>query len=434
MSEDIDGPTDFTINMMDWMKGRRALRRNNTDGGAAITTGTPSIFRTNEMDRQPTVEDYSSPARPSNPTPLGGRTPNSERSPRGTANHSAMLSPVQPHGGASQYLMSQIERLRSELAAEKEGRAAEKASHAAEIERLGTQHAKELQAAANELRATREAHTNEIRRITVEYSQQLKATFETAARDAESLRASHAAEMEHLKSQHKEALKVVDQSQDSATHHTEINELKAQHAEQLRAAVNTSNTHNVAHAAEMARLHTEHAQEKQNATRTINSLKSNHATEIEQLRSELRAATAAGTLNTSRDAEIAQLRQQHADEMQAEMQATREATRALELAHDEEIQNMIAEHKSANVSTDAAITERVRMRELRYKEKIAARDTRLAAKDAEIQDLRSKIESLEKRNRNLGNELMRAWGREEFGDTGAKQKYRYKYAKAEVAA
>lgn len=430
MSEDIDGPIDFTINMMDWMKGRRALRRNNTDGGAAITTGTPSIFRKNEMDRQPTVEDYSSPARPSNPTPLGGRTPNSERSPRGTANHSAMLSPVQPHGGASQYLMSQIERLRSELAAEKEGRAAEKASHAAEIERLGTQHAKELQAAANELRATMEAHTNEIRRMTVEYSQQLKATFETAARDTESLKASHAAEMEHLKSQHKEALKVVDQSQDSATHHTEINELKAQHAEQLRAAVNTSNTHNVAHASEMARLHTEHAQEKQNATKTINNLRSSHATEIEQLRSELRAATAAGTRSNSRDAEIAQLRQQHADEMQA----TREATRALELAHDEEMQNMIAEHKSANASTDAAITEKVRMRETRYKEKIAARDAKLADRDAEIQELRSKIESLEKRNRNLGNELMRAWGREEFGDTGAKQKYRYKYAKAEVAA
>lgn len=431
MSEDIDGPTDFTINMMDWMKGRRALRRNNTDGGAAITTGTPSIFRTNEMDRQPTVEDYSSPARPSNPTPLGGRTPNSERSPRGTANHSAMLSPVQPHGGASQYLMGQIERLRSELAAEKEGRAAEKASHAAEIERLGTQHAKELQAATSELRATREAHTNEIRRITVEYSQQLKSTFEAAARDAESLKASHAAEMEHLKSQHKEALKIVDHSQDrSDTQHAEIIELKAQHAEQLRAAINTSNTHNVAHAAEMARLHTEHAQEKQNATKTINSLKSSHATEIEQLRSDLRAATAAGTRNTSRDAEIAQLRQQHADEMQA----TRDATRALELAHDEEIQNMIAEHKSANASTDAAITEKVSMRETRYKEKIAARDSELADRDAEIQDLRNKIESLEKRNRNLGNELMRAWGREEFGDTGAKQKYRYKYAKAEVAA
>lgn len=433
MSEDIDGPTDFTINMMDWLKGGRALRRNNTDGGAAITTGTPSIFRTNDMDMQPTVEDYSSPARPSNPTPLGGRTPVSERSPRGTTSRNSMLSPVQPHGGASQYLMGQIERLRSELAAEKEGRAAEKASHAAEVERLGAQHTKELQAAASELRAAREAHTTEIHRITVDYSQQLKATFEAAARDTEKLKASHAAEMERVKLQHDKDLKAaINSSPDrSASHATEINQLKSQHAEQIQAATNASNTYNIAHAAEMARLHAEHAQEKQNVTNYANSLKTSHAAEVEQLKSQLKAATAGrGKRSTSRSTEITHLKQQHAKEMQA----AQETTRALEVAHTKEIQDIIAEHKASNAATDAAITEKVHKRETRYKDKIAARDTKLADRDAEIQDLRLKIESLEKRNYNLGKELMRAWGREEFGDTGDKQKYRYKYTKAEAAA
>lgn len=429
MSEDIDGPTDFTINMMDWMKGRRALKRNNTDGGAAITTGTPSIFRTNEMDMQATVEDYSSPARPSNPTPLGGRTPTSERSNRGTTSRSSMLSPVQPHGGASQYLMGQIERLRSELAAEKEARAAERASHAAEVERMGAQHASKLQAATSELRATKEAHSTEIHRITAEYSQQLKATFEAAARDTEKLKASHAAEIERIKTQHEKDLKdaIHSSTTRNTTHTTEIKQLKAHHAEQMRAATDASNTHNVAHAAEMARLHTEHAQEKQTTTEHINRLNTSHATEIEQLKSQLKAATAAsGKRSTSRNTEITRLKQQHAEEMQA----ARDATRALEVAHAKEMQNIIAEHKAVNAATDAAITEKVVKRETRYKEKVAARDAKLADRDAEIQDLYTKIERLEKKNNSLGKELMRAWGREEFGDTGEKQKYRYKYVKA----
>jgi hypothetical protein len=40
---------------------------------------------------------------------------------------------------------------------------------------------------------------------------------------------------------------------------------------------------------------------------------------------------------------------------------------------------------------------------------------------------------MERMYKSMGAELMRAWGREEFGDTGEKQKYRYKYAKATAA-
>jgi hypothetical protein len=40
---------------------------------------------------------------------------------------------------------------------------------------------------------------------------------------------------------------------------------------------------------------------------------------------------------------------------------------------------------------------------------------------------------LERMYKSMGTELMRAWGREEFGDTGEKQKYRYKYTKATAA-
>jgi hypothetical protein len=162
-SEDIDGPTDFTINMLDWMKGGRAPGRDKPQQDAAITTGTPSMFRTNAPHLQPTVEDYSSPVRPSNPTPHGGRTPATEartpategrtpatqggrtpvttRSPGGTIGRSSMGSPLQTQGGASQYLMGQIQRLRSELAAEKEKSAAEKAAHAAEVNPLPVSYA-----------------------------------------------------------------------------------------------------------------------------------------------------------------------------------------------------------------------------------------------------------------------------------------------------
>ena len=52
---------------------------------------------------------------------------------------------------------------------------------------------------------------------------------------------------------------------------------------------------------------------------------------------------------------------------------------------------------------------------------------------AEVLELRSKMEHLERMYKSMGTELMRAWGREEFGDTGEKQKYRYKYTKATVA-
>lgn len=438
LSEDIDGPTDFTINMMDWMKGGRGLRRSNTDGSLGITTGTPSILRNNNAHMQPTAEDYTSPARPSNPTPLAGRTPGSERSPLGTTRGPSMLSPIQPHGGASQYLMTQVERLRSELAAEKEGRLAERASHAAEVERLGVQHVRELQAATSELRATRDAHANEIHRITVEYSQQLKAAFETAASDANKLKASHTAEVERMRLEHTKQLKEAESASGDHTtsHSAEIQRLKAQHSEQMQATINASNQRNAAHAAEMARLHSQnaqHAQEIQAFTEEFRKTQAAHATEMERLRTQhaedMKAANTASKNDTSHPREISQLRDQHA----SEIRALQESIRTLKLSHSEEVQRLTSEHEAANTALDTAVTEKVRAREMRYKEKVSSRDAKLADRDAEIQQLRTQLESLEKINRNMGTELMRAWGREEFGDTGAKQKYRYKYAKAQAA-
>ena len=377
LSEDIDGPSDFTINMMYWMKGERALGRNNNENSAAITSGTPSIFRTNEPHLQPTVEDYSSPARPSNPTPLAGRSPGSERSPSGTISRSAMLSPVQPQGGASQYLMGQIERLRSELVAEKEERAAEKAAHLAEMERMGAQHVRELQAATSELRATRDAHATEIHRLSVDYSQQLKATFEAAANDIRRTKADHAAETERT---------------------------RAQHTKELKAARDESKECKAACAAEIARLKSQHIEEMHAVTSVFKTTESDHANEMARLRSE------------------------HEQELQA---AT--GSEEMEASHAAEIQRIINEHKTRDVAKDAAITEKVSAREARYKQKIATRDAKLAERDAELSELRSKMEHMERMYKSMGSELMRAWGREEFGDTGEKQKYRYKYAKATVA-
>ena len=370
LSEDIDGPSDFTINMMDWMKGRRALGHDDNEDIPAITSGTPSIFRTNEPQLQPTVEDYSSPARPSNPTPLAGRSPGSERSPNGTVGRSAMLSPMQPQGGASQYLMGQIERLRSELVAEKEERAAEKAAHLAEMERIGTQHVRELQAATSELRATRDAHATEIHRLSVDYSQQLKATFEAAANDIRKAKADHAVETEHTRAQHAKELKAAREASQECkgTCAAEIARLKSQHIEEMRAVTSVFKTTEADYANEMARLRSEHEKKLQAAT-GIEEIKTSHAAEI---------------------------------------------------------QRIIAEHKTRDTAKDAAITEKVNARETRYKQKIATRDAKLAEKDAELSELRLKMAHTERMYRSMGTELMRAWGREEFGDTGEKQKYRYK--------
>ena len=377
LSEDIDGPSDFTINMMDWMKGERALGRDNNENSAAITSGTPSIFRTNEPHLQPTVEDYSSPARPSNPTPLAGRSPGSERSPTGTIGRSAMLSPMQPQGGASQYLMGQIERLRSELSAEKEERAAEKAAHLAEVERMSAQHSRELQAATSELRATRDAHATEVHRLSVDYSQQLKATFQAAADDIRKTKAQHSAEMERT---------------------------RAQHAKELKSARDASVACKTACAAEIARTKSQHIEEMQDVTSVFKTTEADHANEM------------------------ARLRTKHEQELQG---AT--STEEAEASHSAEIQRITSEYKTREAAKDAAITEKVNARESRYKQKIATRDAKLAEKDAELLELRSKVEHMERMYKSMGTELMRAWGREEFGDTGEKQKYRYKYAKAIAA-
>lgn len=377
LSEDIDGPSDFTINMMDWMKGDRALERDSIDNSVAITSGTPSIFRTNEPHLQATVEDYSSPARPSNPTPLAGRTPGSERSPSVPIGRSAMLSPIQSQGGASQYLMGQIERLRSELSAEKEERAAEKAAHLAEMERVSAQHTRELQAATSELRATRDAHATEIRRLSVDYSQQLKATFEAAADDIHKSKAAHTAEMERA---------------------------RAQHGRELKAARDASAECKAACAAEIARLKSQHIEEMQAVTSAFKMTEADHTNQMARLRSE------------------------HEQEMQGATNAEE-----IEANHSAEIQRITTEYKTRDVAKDAAITEKVNARETRYKQKIAIRDAKLAEKDAELLDLRSKMEHMERMYKSMGTELMRVWGREEFGDTGEKQKYRYKYAKAAVA-
>lgn len=377
-SEDIDGPTDFTINMMDWMKGGRGPGRDDFQQDVAITTGTPSMFRTNAPHLQPTVEDYSSPVRPSNPTPHGGRTPATERSPGGTIGRSSTHSPLQTQGGASQYLMGQIQRLRSELAVEKEERAAEKTAHAAEVERLTTQHVKELQSATSELRATRDAHSSEMHRLSTEYSQQLKAAYEAAASEARKTNVAHAEEMERTRSQHDKDLKD---------------------------AINASTQCKAECAAEIKRLQSQHSEQMQITTSAFQSRNSENTTEMARLRS------------------------QHAEDLRAAVSKPEETA----AAHAGEIRRIIDEHKTGDAAKDAAITEKVRAREARYKEKIALRDTKLAEKDAELQMLQDKMENLEKMYKKMGSELMRAWGREEFGDTGEKQKYRYKYAKATSA-
>jgi hypothetical protein len=180
---------------------------------------------------------------------------------------------------------------------------------------------------------------------------------------------------------------------------------KSQHAKDLKAATDAAVQCKAACAAEIRRLQSQHSEQMHVATNAF------------QLR------------NAENTTEMARLRSQHADELTAAITQPEETA----AAHAEEIQRIIDEHKAVDIAKDAAITEKVRAREARYKEKIAVRDTKLAEKDAELQDLREKMENLEKMYKKMGSELMRAWGREEFGDTGEKQKYCYKYAKATSA-
>jgi uncharacterized protein involved in exopolysaccharide biosynthesis len=126
--------------------------------------------------------------------------------------------------------------------------------------------------------------------------------------------------------------------------------------------------------------------------------------------------------------ETARLRSEHEQELQG---ATN--IEEVEANHSAEIQRITTEYKTRDAAKDAAITEKVNARETRYKQKIATRDAKLAERDVELSELRSKVEHMERMYKSMGAELMRAWGREEFGDTGEKQKYRYKYAKATAA-
>ncbi|OQO14103.1 hypothetical protein B0A48_00979 [Cryoendolithus antarcticus] len=98
----------------------------------------------------------------------------------------------------------------------------------------------------------------------------------------------------------------------------------------------------------------------------------------------------------------------------------------LKASHTAELQRTVAEHereKAAEVDGP-----RRQLSASHRGSKSSKASTAELTEQLAKQSLR--VSELEKLNKELGNQLMRAWGREEFGDTGEKQKYRYKYVKA----
>ncbi|OQO15101.1 hypothetical protein B0A48_00483 [Cryoendolithus antarcticus] len=109
-----------------------------------------------------------------------------------------------------------------------------------------------------------------------------------------------------------------------------------------------------------------------------------------------------------------------------QLQTANCTTDTLRAFHTAELQRMAAEHEREKAAELDGLRRQLTasQRESKTPKASTAQITEELAKQA------LRISELEKLNKELGNQLMRAWGREEFGDTGEKQKYRYKYVKA----
>lgn len=380
-SDDIDGPSDFTINMIDYLKGIRPFKREaREDTVLEPPADEPTVLeeRQKPSHLQPTVEDYQSSLsharsplreRKTRPSTLRRSTvpsahtsqesvihrpppPTPQPRFRSTTGRSSIASPLQSNGGASQYLMTQIERLGTELAVEREARLADRAAHEAEI----AAYSSKLQAASNTIQAMQESHATELQRI------------------------------------------------------------RAEHDEKLHAASQTTATLQKQHAAEIQRLRTEHAASVRAATKSATELQTSTAAELQRLIASQQSASEASAATAA----------------------------ALRSAHAAEIQSLRKQYEEEAAANDAAITEGIRARESRWKEKLSTANKHLevrtqelavaqtvtAEQDLEIEALRKRALKVEKLNKAMGKQLMRAWGREECGDTGEMQEYRYKFVKA----
>lgn len=386
LSDDIDGPSDFTIHMIDYLKGIRPFKREAIEGTMLETPADEATVLEEEQKQnhlQPTVEDYQSDlsharspfserkTRPSTmrrstvpsthtsqesvihkSPPLVAKSPTPQPSIRGTTGRPSIATPLQSNGGTSQYLLSQFERISTELAEEREARAAEKAAYEEEIYAYRAK----LQGVTESARAMQEAHAAELHRLRSEAAEKLHAASQTTA----AVQKQHAAEIQRL---------------------------QTEHATSVRAAADSATQYQTTTAAELQRLAASQQSASQASSATAAALRSAHAAEVQSIR------------------------QQYEDEAAA---------------------------------NDAAITESMRARETRWKERLATAEEKLAARtqelvatqtvageqELEIEALRKMVHKTEKINKSMGKQLMRAWGRLECGDTGDLQEYRYKYVKA----
>ncbi|KAK6440056.1 hypothetical protein LTR95_003720 [Oleoguttula sp. CCFEE 5521] len=109
-----------------------------------------------------------------------------------------------------------------------------------------------------------------------------------------------------------------------------------------------------------------------------------------------------------------------------QLQIANHTADTLKTAHTAELQRSAAEHEREEAAELDSPQRQLNasQRDSNTSKASTARVAEQLAKQA------LRVSELEKLNKELGNQLMRAWGREEFGDTGEKQKYRYKYIKA----
>jgi len=298
--------------------------------------------------RQPSIRSTASRHKPQSPA----KNPQASQSSIRTANRPSISSPLQSSGGASQYLLSQLERISNELVEEREARAADRDAHEEEISTFSSK----LQSANSALHYMQNAHAAELDRLCSEHTEKLHAASQTTA----ALQRQHAVELQRL---------------------------RTEHANSVHAATESATQFQTSTAAELQRLVASQQSSSQASSATAAALRSAHAAEMQSLR------------------------QQYEDEAAA---------------------------------NDAAITEGIRARETRWKERLATANKQLEVRtqelataqtaageqDSEIETLRKGMHKMEKLNKALGKQLMRAWGREECGNTGEMQEYRYKYVKA----
>jgi hypothetical protein len=483
-SDDMAGPSDFTINMIPYMTGQLPLKRDDFTEADSLITGTPAIA-VNKLFKhlQPTVEEHKSDVSQLCADPTPSPSPMPVRRVSSRLSQSRVSSPASSQGSASAHSRFQITRLNNELATEKRERAEEQAMHVEKMNRMAAEQKEQLQALIGQLRELQSSYQTEREMLSKQHTQEM----ETANADLQKAQAAQPAEVQDVRASIAAEAKA-GAKRELAAHNEELERITTQHAAHIQQAAREIAEQKAmrtreaqAYQDELKRIDAQHVKEIASRTRHTQAIQERHAIELQR-------ATAQSTqylddlqssneriqaLSAAHVRELGDLRRQVA-QSRDEAQAASKQHEALERSHAEEIarntaalekaraeneraaqdlQHANTEVHSLHISLQEAASGHTRdLERLRdshaktfaiHTSNLQTTESELAKqqayttslssslqeKVAELEELRAKHAETERLSKALGKQLMRTWGREEFGETGEAQKYRYKHVR-----